>query len=50
MTAVRRRGTGRTQRIIIYRAADADSQVALNRLTAGIAVREPRAAELSPPS
>lgn len=38
------------QRIIIYRAADADSQVALNRLAAGIAARKPRAAELSPPS
>lgn len=38
------------QRIIIYRAADADSQVALDRLTAGVAAREPSAAELSPPS
>ncbi|WP_431962804.1 hypothetical protein [Nocardia sp. bgisy134] len=38
------------QRIVIYRAADADSQTALNRLMAGAAAKNPRAAELSPPS
>ncbi|WP_156094924.1 hypothetical protein [Nocardia lijiangensis] len=37
------------QRIVIYRPVNADSQAALNRRTAGVAAKKPRAAELSPP-